>query len=107
MLIIFQSKAAAEIIMYKEHVADLFKLLNKEMDRGVITVAEIPDIIQKLQNYIENNRQLPIALEDEDDLDDIEKKKRREFVSSSARFFPLLEMLKTAQKKQNDILWGV
>jgi hypothetical protein len=44
---------------------------------------------------------------DEDELDDAEKKARKDFVSISARLFPLYEMLKTANKKQKEIIWGV
>ncbi|MBC3873517.1 DUF1840 domain-containing protein [Undibacterium flavidum] len=110
MLIIFKSKAAAEVIMYKEHIAAVLELLGKSVDRGVITSAELPDTIQKIEKLIEDDklqRKLQEKIEEDEDLDEFEKKKKFNTVTLSARLFPLLEMLKAANKKQTEILWGV
>lgn len=109
MLITFKSKASADITMYKKHVLELFTVLDKNVDQGVITAQEIDDVIKKIEQYIidhqvkdEENNDI-----DENDIDDYEKFKIRQEVSLSARLFPLLEMLKAANQKQKDILWGV
>ncbi|GGX09233.1 DUF1840 domain-containing protein [Undibacterium macrobrachii] len=112
MLIIFKSKAAAEVIMYKEHIASVLEMLNKNVDRGVITAAESENAIQQIEQLIEADKQQRLQqekmqLEDEEDLDEIEKRKKRDFVSLSARLYPILEMLKAANKKQTDVLWGI
>ncbi|MFZ6818860.1 DUF1840 domain-containing protein [Undibacterium sp. Ji22W] len=110
MLIIFKSKAAAEVIMYKEHIAVVLELLEKKVDRGVITASEIPGAIAQIEKLIEedkNQRKLQEKKEEDDDLDEFEKKKKLDTVTLSARLFPLLEMLKAASKEQTDILWGV
>ncbi len=115
MLITFQSSAAAEITMYKAHVKELLDTLDKNCERGVITCAETAHVIQLLEQMMaqdkqERQRQEQLLLDKEDQEDDedaFEKKIKSETVSLSARFFPLLEMLKLAQKKQKDIIWGV
>ncbi len=112
MLITFQSSAAAEITMYKAHVKELLDTLDKNCERGVITSAETAHVIQLLEQMMaqdkqERQRQEQLLQDEEDDEDAFEKKIKSETVSLSARFFPLLEMLKLAQKKQKDIIWGV
>lgn len=112
MLITFQSSAAAEITMYKAHVKELLDTLDKNCERGVITCAETAHVIQLLEQMMaqdkqERQRQEQLLQDEEDDEDAFEKKIKSETVTLSARFFPLLEMLKLAQKKQKDIIWGV
>jgi hypothetical protein len=114
MLIIFKSKAAAEVIMYKEHIALVLDKLNKNTDRGVITFAESGHAIEMIEKLIEEDKQLREQQEnldgnadDESDLDEFEKRKKRDTVTLSARLFPILDMLRAANKKQEDVLWGV
>lgn len=113
MLVSFKSTAAAEIIMYKEHIAAVLELLGKDIERGVITAAETTSAIQKIEALIEadkKQRQLLESAEDidaDEDLDSIEKKKKNDVVTLSARLFPFLDMLRAANKKQKDVLWGI
>ncbi|MBC3807719.1 DUF1840 domain-containing protein [Undibacterium seohonense] len=112
MLIIFKSKAAAEVIMYKEHIASVLEMLNKDTDRGVITAAETAHVIDLIEKLIEEDKQArkqaeALDSDNEDELDEFEKRKKRDTVTLSARLFPILDMLKSANKKQEDILWGV
>jgi polyhydroxyalkanoate synthesis regulator phasin len=109
MLIIFKSKAAAEIVMYKKHLQEIFTFLDKDLDRGVITAAEAKDVIIKIESYIQEHQKNTENSDpyDDEDMDEIEKHKQLQEVSLSARLYPLLEMLQDANKKQTDILWGV
>jgi|JI9StandDraft_2_1071091.scaffolds.fasta_scaffold12636_6 hypothetical protein len=116
MLVSFKSTATAEITMYKAHIVEVLELLGKNVDRGVITVAEMAKAIEKIEALIEadkKQRQLQESKEStensyaDEDLDDAEKKKKKDTVTLSARLFPFLDMLKIAHKKQKDILWGV
>jgi regulatory protein YycI of two-component signal transduction system YycFG len=114
MLITFKSKNTAEVTMYKEHIAIVLDLLNKNSERGVITAAESANAIQEIERLIEQDKQQRMQQDelnkndDEDDeIDEFEKRKKRDIVTLSARLFPILDMLRTANKKQEDILWGV
>lgn len=116
MLIIFKSKAAAEVIMYKEHIAAVLEMLGKNLERGVITAAETSYAIQQIEKLVEEDKQQRKLQEqtkgneedkEDEDLNEFEKKKKLDTVTLSARLFPLLEMLRAANKKQTDVLWGV
>lgn len=117
MLITFQSKATAEITMYKEHIVNVLKLLGKNADQGVITAQETVKAIAIIEALIvENNLKEKLEQEkinsfklgdseEESDTDELFFEKQK--VSLPVRLFPFFEMLKEARKKQCDILWGV
>lgn len=109
MLVTFQSTADADITMYESHIGSVLESLGKNVKRGVITVSELPQFISAFEKIMEEDRRQRAQMEDidEDELDETEKKKRKEFVSTSARLFPLYEMLKAAHKKQKEVIWGV
>lgn len=111
MLITFKSSAAAEITMYKTHIQEVLANFDKNCERGVITCTEATQFIQHLESLIakdKQERQLQEQLsQDQEEDDPIEQKSRMETVSLSARFYPLLEMLRLAQKKQKEIVWGI
>jgi hypothetical protein len=108
LLITFKSKAAAEFIMYKSHVNPIFELLGKDPERGVLTPAELPAAIAKIEANIaatkEAGRPKPDNVDDEDDE---ARRQRSAQVSTSTRLFPLLEMLRAANEQQRDVVWGV
>lgn len=109
MLVTFQSTADADITMYQAHIGPVLASLGKDVKRGVITAQETQFFIDAFEKVIEQDRRQSAHLDDgnEDELDEIEKKARMDFVSLSARLFPLYEMLKAANKQQKDIIWGV
>jgi len=107
MLITFKSKAAAEVVMYKEHAKPILDLLHKDVERGVITAAETASAIAKLEAEIAASRlPPPEAVQRDDDGDDNEHEPV-EAVSFSTRAYPLLEMLRAAQRDGRDVVWGV
>lgn len=109
MLITFKSTASAEIVMYKKHIQELFFILDKNLDRGVITVQEIDEVIKKIDQYIEecNSKNEENINNIDLDKEDSETNFSKQEVSISARLFPLLDMLKEAKQKQKNVLWGV
>jgi hypothetical protein len=114
MLITFTSKAAAEVLMYKEHAKRILDLLHKDAERGVITAAEMPHAVSVLEQEIEENRKHLTSEEIQRDVhahhgesgDDAEHEEV-EVVTFSTRAYPLLEMLRAARAGGNDVLWGV
>ena len=114
MLVTFKSKAAAEVTMYAAHARPLLELIHKDVKRGVITAAETATVIARLEAAIgdgaihfpaeEQKHEAPHPHGYVDNTNDSEPS---QFVSVSARAFPLLEMLRAAHKGGNDVLWGI
>lgn len=114
MLITFKSKAAAEVIMYKEHAKRILDLFNKDVERGVITAAETGAALAKLNAAIEESRARPASDGTADTstlqgnhADDDQGRAANQTVSFATRAYPFLEMLRAAQKRGVDIAWGI
>jgi len=115
MLITFKSKAAADIVMYKEHAQRILELLGKDVDRGIIIRTDTKKAIDTIEAAIAESRAHPISQQvnqdimahpntnDEGDHDH----ERVESVSFSSRAYPLLEMLRAANEQNQDVVWGV
>ena len=114
MLITFTSKAASEVMMYKEHAKRILDLLHKDASRGVITAAEAPQAVAILEKEIAESRMHPASEDVSRDVhahhsefaDDSEHE-GAEIVSFATRAYPLLEMLRAAKNGGHDVLWGV
>ena len=114
MLITFKSKAAADVLMYKDHAKRILDLLDKDATQGVITAAEAPKAVMILEKEIAENRahsasgdvQRDVNAHHGDVGDDIEHEEV-EAVSFATRAYPLLEMLRAAKNGGYDVLWGV
>lgn len=114
MLLTFKSKGAANVLMYEAHAKLLLDLLHKDSKRGVITAAETADAVQKIEQEVAASKAHELAEEVKRDIaahhgpdhDDNEHEARNE-VSFSTRAYPLLEMLRAAQRGGHDVLWGV
>ncbi len=114
MLITFTSKAAAEVLMYKEHAKRILDLLHKDADRGVITAAEASQAVAILEKEIEESRKHAASSDVERDVHahhgdagDDKEHEGMEIVSFATRAYPLLEMLRAAKAGGHDVLWGV
>jgi Domain of unknown function (DUF1840) len=114
MLITFTSKAASEVMMYKEHAKRILDLLHKDLDRGVITAAEAPEAVAILEKEIAESRKHQASDDVQRDINahhgpvgDDTDHEGMELVSFSTRAYPLLEMLRAAKQGGHDVLWGV
>lgn len=112
MLITFKSKAAADVLMYKEHAQRILDLLHKDPTRGVITAAESGAAIAALEADIATSRAHPSAEEIQRDValqhgDLEEMQESMKLVSFATRAYPFLEMLKAANKGGHDVAWGI
>ncbi len=125
MLVIFKSKAAADIIMYEKNARPILELLGKDVKQGIIPPEQMADVIAKLEAEVERQK----AIEAEQKAREEEKeaarraeaeakgiweeemkeneRPREEKISYAARAYPFLEMLRAAQKKEREIVWGV
>jgi len=114
MLVTFKSKAAAEVMMYEEHAKRILDLLHKDVKRGVITAAEMPRAVAALETDIAESRAHLASEEVQRDVlahhgnsGDDNEHDHIEFVSFATRAYPLLEMLRAAQREGCDVMWGV
>lgn len=112
MLIKFRSKASPEVLMYKEHAKPILDLLNKDVDRGVITAAEAPKAVEIIEHEIAEMRKQQAHDEAAQDATAREEREEREQganapVGFATRAYPLLTMLRDARDHHADVMWGV
>jgi hypothetical protein len=114
MLVKFRSKAAADVMMYEEHAKRILDLLHKDVKRGIFTAAELPEAIKRLEAEIAESRVHPVSEVVQRDIvahhgetGDDNEHEQVEFVTFGTRAYPLLEMLRAAQKGNNDVIWGI
>lgn len=111
MLITFTSKSAADVLMYEMHAKPLLDLLGKDVHRGVISAEEVTEAIARIESAIAESKQSPdtrlrSAASDNAD-DEFGDQMAGSSVSFGARAFPLLEMLRAAQRDKQFVMWGV
>jgi hypothetical protein len=112
MLIKFRSKATPEVLMYKEHAKPILDLLNKDVDRGVITAAEAPKAVEIIEHEIAEMRKHHTHDDTEQDPKARQEREENEQagnapVGFATRAYPLLEMLRDARDHKADVMWGV
>ncbi len=111
MLITFTSKSAADVLMYEIHAKPLLDLLGKDVHRGVITAEEVTEAIARIESAITESKRSPdankqsVASDNADD--EFGDQMAGSGVSFGARAFPLLEMLRAAQREKQFVMWGV
>jgi predicted metalloendopeptidase len=114
MLITFKSKAAADVVMYKEHASRILELFGKSPDQGIITAEETAGALKKLEAEISDSKLHHPAEDMRHDVnihhretEEDSEHERGNTVSFATRAFPLLEMLRAAHKDKQFIVWGV
>jgi len=111
MLLVFHSKAAADVLMLSRHVAPMLRAAGKggatsDQDapaRGVFTAAQLPAVIAAIERAVEQEA-APMEPVEEPDAD-APVPAMAQPVSLRVRAYPLLDMLRRAQKKGVDVLW--
>lgn len=109
MVITFQSRAAADVIMLGDSARQLLKILGKDPDstQGIVTVEQLPDAIARLQQAIETDRENARAAERaQPDEDEDAPKGMAAPVSLHQRGWPLLEMLRLSLAENTPVTWG-
>lgn len=109
MLILFQSKSSAEVLMFAQHAMPVLRAAGKTFDttelpeRGVITQQQLDSAIAGIEAMIAAE---PRQQESEDQYDDATEHPIDEHVSMRRRAWPLLAMLRLAREKHEDVTWG-
>ncbi|MGV3741905.1 MAG: DUF1840 domain-containing protein [Burkholderiaceae bacterium] len=113
MLVKFKSKAAADVVMYEEHAKLILDLLGKDTKQGIITADQSGPAIAAIEAEGERLKQLAAeearknGQEQNDPFDDIDQAGQAPVVKFSTRAYPLLEMLRAAEKNKQPVVWGV
>jgi hypothetical protein len=109
-LVVFRSKAAGEIFMFAETARRIFQIIGRpDAPRGVITAEQVSDALQRLSAAVEQEKAEIKAAQEEADAADKQGDGtvREQAVTLGQRAYPLIEMLRAAEKKQVDVTWGV
>lgn len=109
-LVVFRSRAAAQIVMLADTAQRIFELLKREpAPRGVITQAQLPEAIARLEQAMHDDRaRQPQAGQDSgEDASPAQEEPREPCVALAQRIFPVLEMLRAAHDRKADVTWGV
>ena len=109
-LVVFRSKAAGEIFMFAETARRIFEIIGRpEAPRGVITAEQVPEALQKLIDAVEEEKALLKAATEDAEVRDKQGdgNGQPQPITLGQRTFPLVEMLREAQKKKVDVTWGV
>lgn len=125
-LVIFKSRASADIMMIDKHAKPILDLLGKDIKQGIITPEQTSSAIEKIEQEIirikerlkaeeQAKKEAEKAAEEEDegnDNDDSDDEEEKEVfiaptVSFATRSYPLLQMLKAANKADESVFWGV
>jgi hypothetical protein len=110
MLIIFQSKAAGDVIMFGDVAYRLMDIMGKEqVQRGIVTIEQLPDAIARLKAAASADKSRHAGLRDEDlpELETAADGGQRPYVSLARRAVPLIELLEWSLKKSVPVVWGV
>ncbi len=104
----FFSEAAGEVIMLRSTVEPVFKQAGIIFhDQGAFLSEDLAVFMEKIQRTIDRLVQFEVVPkeENEEELDEEKKQKRKDFVALRIRFYPLMDLLQKAQKKGKHVHW--
>ena len=104
MLYEFKSKATGPVVMTGPVAEQLLAIVGKEPGpKGIFTVEQLGPAIAALQAAVEREKAEPAGAADDDEraLDGPRA------VSLAQRAWPLIDMLRDAQRAQQPVTWGV
>ena len=116
MSIEFKSQATGPLLMLNETAKQIFKIIGKEpTPQGIITVAQMDGILERLHEAIEQDSQRTSKLEqiekmidnDKDEFDPGLREEIKNLVSLKQRVWPFMEMIQLSKEAGKDIVWGV
>ena len=106
-IVVFRSRAAGEIVMMGDTAQRLLALIGKPMaERGVIPVDQLADAIERLTGAVEQEKGGVGVRREEAGAGDGDLAAEPP-VGLAQRAFPLVAMLRAAQRSGADVTWGV
>lgn len=106
-VVVFRSRAAGEIVMMGDTAQRLLALIGKPMsERGVISADQIADAIERLTSAVAQEKRLAGAGQGEIGAQGGDPSAEPR-VGLAQRAFPLVGMLRAAQRSGADVTWGV
>lgn len=108
MLVVFHSKAAAEVLMFAKHALPILKAAGKPYtdtlpERGVITRDQLDAAIAGIEHAIAADKEPELSDESDQVASDIHPISQA--VSFRRRAFPLLAMLRLSREYNVDVMW--
>ncbi|MGY8526331.1 DUF1840 domain-containing protein [Paracidovorax citrulli] len=108
MLITFKSRASQDLIMMNDLAVTLLGIVGKTLgQRGVITHAELPRAIHRLEAAVADAQRVQEVSDRTDATDKREQEDEDEPLHLGQRAYPFLDMLRASQREGCDVLWGV
>lgn len=111
MLIIFKSRATADVITFEKIGKKLLDVAGKdaEQPKGIFTLEQLPEAISRLKQAAEVDLAEARARRTELDRDPDKTKLKAdvENVCLFQRAMPLIEMMETSLKEKQVVTWGV
>jgi uncharacterized protein DUF1840 len=101
MLITFESNAHTDVTMFAEIAESLIKMMGHSGTiPSAIAAKDIPAALESLKKGLQadDRKEVDDSENDDDDEDETD-------VSMSGRAFPLIEMLKAAERENQPIMW--
>ncbi|CAM5784769.1 DUF1840 domain-containing protein [Castellaniella caeni] len=108
MLILFQSKSAAEVLMFAQHAKPILVAAGKHFDtpdlpeRGVITKAQLDAAIAGIESLMATDTS---HNDNTGEHDDATEHPIAQHVGMRRRAWPLLAMLRLSREKGEDVTW--
>ena len=110
MLVIFQSQAAGDVMMFGDIAKKMMELMGKEpAERGIVSVDQLPGAIALLRAAVSDDKASQAGLQEEDlpAYEQAPDGSKRDYVSLARRAVPLIEQLEWSLQKKVPVTWGV
>lgn len=106
-MIIFQSDASGDVMMFKDVAQRMMKIMGKDVsERGVITIGQMPECIASLKAAIAEDRAKARVQANPHD-EEAEETGVAARVSLAQRAIPLVELLERSLEREKPVLWGL
>lgn len=110
MIVVFQSQAAGDVMMFGDVAYSLMEIIGKEAGpKGIVTVEQLPAAIARLKAALAADKpsHAVLAASDTPQFEKSPEGNERPRISLTQRAVPLIELLELSLKKKAAVVWGV